>query len=256
MHRRARLAGVQLSPVHLGEVPDQLRLGASPPGDDLVEARQKCIIGQRLEAERGLHRPSITWRFFRPRQSRQEPRTRSSSTIFGHARLRVASEGSDTLAMDHGPVGPSRVDRHLGAVQRNRRAGGEIDARDLAAGASRCGENRCGENRRPVSVEAAGTQRAGESRSVDEAGESRRRRESKGPRVEGESSPGTPSPARPESGKTESGKTALPAPGMRAFNARRRPVHRRCIKDGACTAEMRGGPGPLATAPAAAATAP
>jgi hypothetical protein len=51
MHGRARFSCMKPSPVHLGQMPDQLSLATPGSPNDLLEAGQQRIIGQRLEAE-------------------------------------------------------------------------------------------------------------------------------------------------------------------------------------------------------------
>ncbi len=83
MHRRTGLAKVQLSPVHLGQMPDQLRLDPTTAPDQIGEPSEQNIVGEIVEtwSERRhafIHNTEV----YRPRRLPQERRSASSSTKF------------------------------------------------------------------------------------------------------------------------------------------------------------------------------
>jgi len=73
MHRRTGLPKIQPTPVHLCQVPDQLRLDSTTAPDHLLEPSEQNIVGDRVEtrSER-LHASILGTGFFRPHGSAQE----------------------------------------------------------------------------------------------------------------------------------------------------------------------------------------
>ena len=59
VHRWTRLAKIELPPVHLGQMPDQVCLDATTAPDKLGDASEQKIVGEAVEARSELRHASI-----------------------------------------------------------------------------------------------------------------------------------------------------------------------------------------------------